>query len=356
MASSQLPAKEYVAFLIAISSFFGIFGAASSTVPSTVYIALLSNKSNSQEWRAFQLAINHVNSKGSLLPNTTIKAFEGEVNQDNILEYAKNISQVNIVSLLLFSKTTVTHKALSTMLRIPLVTTHIESSLPGGAKQFRYGVRMGPSSQDMAAAILGIITHYEWTSLLVLYDVRWRHLAHDFVSQLPPKMKVSKIALELDHHRNTEKLCEETKRKLTGFNDAHLEAFVLFLENHWVENIINQVHCSCSLKVEKPHNWLLVDPISSSDMEVQSSQVVVGFQPHKSSSHVTELLKTELLPSKKIKDSSFLIYDAVWTIAHALHTVISTGMWKNASYDGLDLSKNGETMLQYLKKVGNKEP
>ena len=38
MASSQLPAKEYVAFLIAISSFFGIFGAASSTVPSTVYI------------------------------------------------------------------------------------------------------------------------------------------------------------------------------------------------------------------------------------------------------------------------------------------------------------------------------
>ena len=29
---------------------------------------------------------------------------------------------------------------------------------------------MGPSSQDMAAAILGIITHYEWTSLLVLYD------------------------------------------------------------------------------------------------------------------------------------------------------------------------------------------
>lgn len=41
--------------------------------------------------------------------------------------------------------------------------------------------------------------------------------------------------------------------------------------------------------------------ISSSDMEVQSSQVVVGFQPYKSSNHVTELLMTELLPSKKIK-------------------------------------------------------
>ena len=84
--------------------------------------------------------------------------------------------------------------------------------------------------------------------------VRWRHLAHDFVSQLPPKMKVSKIALELDHHRNTEKLCEETKRKLTGFNDAHLEAFVLFLENHWVQNIINQVcqitnHISCDVNI-----------------------------------------------------------------------------------------------------------
>lgn len=72
-------------------------------------------------------------------------------------------------------------------------------------------------------------------------SVRWRHLAHDFVSRLPPKSKVSKLSLELDHHDNDGKLCEETKRKLAVFNDAPIEAFVLLLEYRWVEDIINQV-------------------------------------------------------------------------------------------------------------------
>ena len=54
-------------------------------------IALLSNKSNSQEWTTFQLAIDHINLNKTVLPNTTVKAFEGQVNQDNILEYGKNV-------------------------------------------------------------------------------------------------------------------------------------------------------------------------------------------------------------------------------------------------------------------------
>ena len=66
-------------------------------------------------------------------------------------------------------------------------------------------------------------------------------MAHDFVVSLPPKIKVTKLPLELDHHGHASKLCEETKRKLVGFHDAPIEAFVVFLENHWVESIINQV-------------------------------------------------------------------------------------------------------------------
>ena len=61
------------------------------------------------------------------------------------------------------------------------------------------------------------------------------------MSRLPPKYKVSKISLELDHHERNGKLCEDTKRKLTAFNNAPIEAFVLLLEYHWVEVIINQV-------------------------------------------------------------------------------------------------------------------
>ena len=52
-------------------------------------VALFSNKSSSQEWKAFQLAISHVNSNKSLLPNTTVKAFEGDMDEENILEYGE---------------------------------------------------------------------------------------------------------------------------------------------------------------------------------------------------------------------------------------------------------------------------
>ena len=52
-------------------------------------VALLSNKSSSQEWKAFQLAINHVNSNKNLLPSTTVKAFEGDMDEENILEYGE---------------------------------------------------------------------------------------------------------------------------------------------------------------------------------------------------------------------------------------------------------------------------
>ena len=55
-------------------------------------VALLSNKSSSQEWKAFQLAISHVNSNKSLLPNTTVKAFEGDMDEENILEYGECLS------------------------------------------------------------------------------------------------------------------------------------------------------------------------------------------------------------------------------------------------------------------------
>lgn len=63
-----------------------------------------------------------------------------------------------------------THKTLSSMLRIPLVTTHIGSSPPDSAKEFKYHVKMAPSSRDITEAIKGIITHYKWTTLLILYD------------------------------------------------------------------------------------------------------------------------------------------------------------------------------------------
>ena len=55
-------------------------------------VALLSNKSSSQEWKAFQFAISHVNSNKNLLPNTTVKAFEGDMDEENILEYGECLS------------------------------------------------------------------------------------------------------------------------------------------------------------------------------------------------------------------------------------------------------------------------
>ena len=36
---------------------------------------------------------------------------------------------------------------------------------------------------------------------------------------------------------------------------------------------------------------------------------------------------------------------------HALHVVISSGKWKNDSTDGSQISQNGDTILEHLKKV-----
>lgn len=262
----SLPTTNLFVSFIALSWLCGI-SCASTNVPSTAYIAMLSKHNSSQEFNAFQLAIRHLNSNKSVLPKTTIRYFEGQVDKDNLLAY-----------------------------------------------------------------------------------VRWRHLAHDFISQLLPNMKVSKTALELDHHDNAKELSKETKQKLAGFSNVSTEVFVLFMESSWVESIINHVHCSCSLKIEKPHHWLLADPVSSSYMRVQSSQVVIGFHPHNPNSHVMQRFMAEL-PSEEIKDSPFLIYDAVWTVAHALHSMISTGKWKNSSGDGLHLSPNGMDLLEHLKQV-----
>ena len=63
-----------------------------------------------------------------------------------------------------------THEALSSMLKIPLVTTHIGPSPFDIAKQSRYHIQMAPSSHDTTEAIKGIIAHYKWRNLLVLYD------------------------------------------------------------------------------------------------------------------------------------------------------------------------------------------
>lgn len=75
----------------------------------------------------------------------------------------------------------------------------------------------------------------------IFVSVRWRHLAHDFISQLLPNMKVFKTALELDHHDNAKELSKETKQKLAGFSDVSTEVFVLFMESSLVESIINHV-------------------------------------------------------------------------------------------------------------------
>ena len=64
----------------------------------------------------------------------------------------------------------VTHKALSSMLRIPLVTTYVGSKPFNIAKQSKYHIQMAPSSHDVTEAIKGIIEHYQWKNLLVLYD------------------------------------------------------------------------------------------------------------------------------------------------------------------------------------------
>ena len=76
----------------------------------------------------------------------------------------------NVVSLLVDSPGMAAHQALSSMLRIPLVTTHVGSSPFSIAKKSRYHVQMAPSSHDITEAIKGIITHYKWRNLLVLYD------------------------------------------------------------------------------------------------------------------------------------------------------------------------------------------
>ena len=76
----------------------------------------------------------------------------------------------NVISLLVDSPGMVTHKALSSMLRIPLVTTHIGSSPFNIAKKSKYHIQMAPSPHDITDAIKGIITHYKWRNLLVLYD------------------------------------------------------------------------------------------------------------------------------------------------------------------------------------------
>lgn len=83
---------------------------------------------------------------------------------------ASTISKLGVVSLLLDSKATITHEALTMMLQIPLVATDTGSSLPGGAEHLRYAVRMGPSEHDISAAIQGIISYHNWTNLLVMYD------------------------------------------------------------------------------------------------------------------------------------------------------------------------------------------
>ena len=93
---------------------------------------------------------------------------------------ASTISKLGVVSLLLDSKATITHEALTMMLQIPLVATDTGSSLPGGAEHLRYAVRMGPSEHDISAAIQGIIGYHNWTNLLVMYMsplevYRWTH-------------------------------------------------------------------------------------------------------------------------------------------------------------------------------------
>ena len=74
-----------------------------------------------------------------------------------------------------------THEALSSLLRIPLVTTHIGSSPSDRAKQFNYLLSMAPSSRDITKAITSIIVHYKWTSLLILYDGEWDRKSNVFI-------------------------------------------------------------------------------------------------------------------------------------------------------------------------------
>lgn len=80
--------------------------------------------------------------------------------------------QSNVISLLVDSPGMVTQEALSSLLRIPMVTTHhdIGPSPFNTAKQSKYHVQMAPSSHDITEAIKGIITRYKWRNLLVLYD------------------------------------------------------------------------------------------------------------------------------------------------------------------------------------------
>jgi len=76
----------------------------------------------------------------------------------------------NVISLVVDSPGMVTHEALSSMLRIPLVTTRIGSSPFNIAKQSKYHIQMAPRSHDITDAIKGIIAHYQWKNLLVFND------------------------------------------------------------------------------------------------------------------------------------------------------------------------------------------
>ena len=61
-----------------------------------------------------------------------------------------------------------------------------------------------------------------------------------------------------------------------------------------------------------------------------------------------------LVSFSSTKDSSRLIYDAVWMVAHALHAVTSSGKWKNFSTDSSQISQNGDVILEHLKKASFK--
>ncbi|XP_031555279.1 glutamate receptor 4-like isoform X2 [Actinia tenebrosa] len=330
--------------------------ASANAAPKTVYIASTSKHHDVLLEKSLISAINYINNNSSILPGTDIKFISNTTKsiKENLLDYVKLLSQLDVIAVIVNSRPESTLDILGSMLHIPMITKHeVHGHFPGNGTQAPNSDCLGPSSHDVRLAMVDILKKNDWTDILVIYDVQWRSQANAFISVLPPNTKYSKLTLEIDEEKA---LCDDTKRQLNSLHNAPVQAIALFCDSDLVASVMDQVHCVCSFRIEKPHTWLMADMVPSLPLAVQSSQIMLAFMPDVMDNQYTRYLTDDLrVDVTSIYNSSLFAFDATLVTAHALESLINKRLWvgddNTPSKTGLTISANGPQLHQQIKEL-----
>ncbi|XP_057854605.2 glutamate receptor 3.4 isoform X1 [Cryptomeria japonica] len=338
--------------------------------PSTIKVgALLSLNSTIGRISktALEFAVERINQEQKLLPGTKIalKIMDYNCNTSQGVAAAMKLLEEEVVAIIGPQTSSVVQSVakVAEAVHVPLVSFSATDPLLSG-KHYPYFTRVVFNDDVQMTAVANIIGNHGWKEAVVLFtddNLGWN--AIDFLSGAlePYRCKiVYKVAL----HPNLDML--EIHHNLIRLRHIKSKVFVVHVQPNFGHSVLSAAH-NLSL-FDRDHVWIVTDAITrtldavSSDVDLwKEFHGIVGARSYMPMSSKLKSVQYELRSKlgdkhatyRSLQAYGFYAYDAIWTVAKALHDFLGKKRNLTFTHASLHASASGRVGMAKFKVFEN---